>query len=63
MAGRVLTVALRALRSVGAGSLGALGEGEPAEVAAIVPAGEDAQLARAAQGWSASWRRRCRDSR
>jgi len=45
---RVLTVALRALRSAG-GGLGALEEGEPAEVAAIVPAKEDAQLARAAQ--------------
>jgi sugar diacid utilization regulator len=47
--GRVLTVALRAVRSVGPGSVGALGDGEAAEVAAIVPAGEDAQLARAAR--------------
>ena len=47
--GRVLTVALRAVRSVGSGSVGALGEGEAAEVVAIVPAGEDEQLARAAQ--------------
>ena len=47
--GRVLTVALRAVRSVGAGSVGALGEGETAEVVALVPAGEDEQLARAAQ--------------
>jgi hypothetical protein len=47
--GRVLTVALRAVRSVGSGSVGALGEGESAEVVAIVPAGEDEQLARAAQ--------------
>ena len=47
---RVLTVALRALRSTGGGSLGALAEGEPAEVAAIVPASEDGELARAAQG-------------
>jgi hypothetical protein len=47
--GRVLTVALRAVRSVGTGSVGALGEGETAEVAAIVPASEDDQLARAAQ--------------
>jgi hypothetical protein len=47
---RVLTVALRALRSVGAGSLATLGEGEQAEVAAIVPSQDDAQLARAAQG-------------
>lgn len=46
---RVLTVALRALRSVGSGALGALGTGEHAQVAAIVPAAEDAQLARAAQ--------------
>jgi hypothetical protein len=46
---RVLTVALRALRSTGGGSLGALAEGEPAEVAAIVPASEDGDLARAAQ--------------
>ncbi len=45
---RVLTVALRALRSVG-GGVGALDEAEPAEVAAIVPAEGDAQLARAAQ--------------
>ena len=47
--GRVLTVALRAVRSVGSGSVGALGEGEAAEVVALVPAGEDEQLARAAQ--------------
>jgi hypothetical protein len=47
--GRVLTVALRAVRSVGSGSVGAMGEGENAEMVAIVPAGEDAQLARAAQ--------------
>jgi hypothetical protein len=47
--GRVLTVALRAVRSVGTGSVGALGEGETAAVAAIVPAGDDVQLARAAQ--------------
>jgi hypothetical protein len=45
--GRVLTVALRAVRSVGSGSVGALGQGETAEVVAIVPAGEDVQLARA----------------
>jgi PucR family transcriptional regulator, purine catabolism regulatory protein len=48
--GRVLTVALRALRATGGGSLGALAEGELAEVAAIVPAPDDAQLARAAAG-------------
>jgi len=47
---RVLTVALRALRSVGGGPLGALGEGESAEVATIVPAVDDADLARAAEG-------------
>ncbi len=47
---RVLTVGLRALRSVGAGSLGALGEGESAEVTALVPAEDDAHLERAAQG-------------
>jgi sugar diacid utilization regulator len=47
--GRVLTVALRAVRSVGPGSVGALGDGEAAEVVSIVPAGEDAQLARAAK--------------
>ncbi len=47
--GRVLTVALRAVRSVGSGSVGALGEGETAEVVALVPTGEDEQLARAGQ--------------
>ena len=47
--GRVLTVALRAVRSVGSGSVGALGEGETAEVVALVPTGEDEQLAGAAQ--------------
>src|SRR4051794_9271466 len=47
--GRVLTIALRAVRAVGTGSVGALGEGEPAEVAAIVPTGDDKQLGRAAQ--------------
>jgi sugar diacid utilization regulator len=47
--GRVLTVAMRAVRSAGAGSVGALGKGEVAEVVAIVPASEDGQLARAAQ--------------
>ncbi|HKQ17200.1 MAG TPA: helix-turn-helix domain-containing protein, partial [Solirubrobacterales bacterium] len=47
--GRVLTVGLRAVRSVGSGAVGALGEGETAAVVAIVPAGEDEQLARAAQ--------------
>jgi hypothetical protein len=47
---RVLMVALRALRSVSGGSLAALGDGEPAEVMAIVPAGEEGVLARAGQG-------------
>jgi sugar diacid utilization regulator len=47
---RVLTVALRALRSVGGGSLGTLGQGEQAEAATIVPAADDTQLARAAEG-------------
>jgi sugar diacid utilization regulator len=47
--GRVLTIAMRSLRSVGAGSVGALGEGGAAEVVAIVPASDDGQLARAAQ--------------
>jgi sugar diacid utilization regulator len=47
--GRVLMVGMRAVRSAGAGSVGALGEDETAEVVAIVPAGEDEQLARAAQ--------------
>jgi sugar diacid utilization regulator len=47
--GRVLTVALRALRSIGAGSVGALGAGETAEVVAIVPATAEEQLGRAAQ--------------
>jgi len=47
--GRVLTVALRAVRSVGSGSVGALGAGETAEVVAIVPAAADEQLARASQ--------------
>jgi hypothetical protein len=46
---RVLMVAMRALRSAGGRALGALGEGEPAELAAIVPARDDAQLARGAQ--------------
>lgn len=47
---RVLTVGLRALRAAGAGSLGALGEGEAAEVTTLVPAADDAHLERAAQG-------------
>jgi hypothetical protein len=46
---RVLTAAMRALRSVGSGALGTLGEGEPAEVATVVAAGDDDQLGRAAE--------------
>jgi sugar diacid utilization regulator len=46
---RVLTVALRALRTAGGRALGALAEEEPAEVAAIVPAADGDQLARASQ--------------
>jgi sugar diacid utilization regulator len=46
---RVLTVALRALRSVGAGVLGALDHGETAQVSTIVSAPDDAHLSRAAQ--------------
>ncbi|HEY7142002.1 MAG TPA: helix-turn-helix domain-containing protein, partial [Methylomirabilota bacterium] len=46
---RVLTVSLRALRSVGGGALGALGNGEVAEVATIVASGDDEQLGRAAE--------------
>ena len=44
---RVLTVVLRALRSSESGTVGALADGEPAEVAAIVPAAEDDPLSRA----------------
>jgi hypothetical protein len=48
---RVLTVALRALRTVSAGSLAAsAAEGEPAEVTAIVPTADPAHIARAAGG-------------
>ena len=46
---RVLTVALRALRPAGGRPLATLAEGDPAEVAAIVRAAEDAELARGAQ--------------
>jgi len=46
---RVMTVALRALRAISPGSLAALGEeGERAEVLAVVPCGDQGQLARAA---------------
>jgi sugar diacid utilization regulator len=46
---RVLTLSVRAVRAVSTGSLAALAEEEAAEVAAIVPAPEAAQLERAAQ--------------
>ena len=47
---RVLAIALRAVRAVSSGALAAEGtqEGEGAEVVAIVPAGEDERLGRAA---------------
>jgi sugar diacid utilization regulator len=45
---RVLTLALRALQSTGRGSIAVLGEGEPAEISAIVPAADGAALGRAA---------------
>ncbi|HTT95664.1 MAG TPA: helix-turn-helix domain-containing protein [Solirubrobacterales bacterium] len=49
--GRVLTLALRALRSLAPGSLAATEGAEPhAEVAVIVPAEDDERLARAAAG-------------
>ena len=44
---RILTVAARALRSVSPGTLAALGEGDAPEVVAVVPASEEAALARA----------------
>jgi PucR family transcriptional regulator, purine catabolism regulatory protein len=47
---RVLTVAQRALRAAAPGALAALGEGESAEVIAIVPCTEAAVIARAAGG-------------
>jgi sugar diacid utilization regulator len=47
---RVMTLAVRALRAVSGGALAALAEeGERAEVVALVPADDAAQLARAAQ--------------
>ena len=51
---RVLMIAARAVRAVSAGALAAEGEhpGEGAEIVAIVPAGEDERLARAAQALS-----------
>jgi sugar diacid utilization regulator len=49
--GRVLTLALRALRSLAPGSLATTEDAEPAaEVAVIVPAEDDERLARAAAG-------------
>ena len=45
--GRVLAVSLRALRGSASGTLAGLGEGEGAEVSAIVPAAEPAVLERA----------------
>lgn len=45
---RMVTLALRALRAASRGSLAAGRDGEAAEVAAIVPSPDDAQLARAA---------------
>jgi sugar diacid utilization regulator len=47
---RVLTLTLRALRSLASGALATAEEGETAEVAVIVPAGDDERLARAAVG-------------
>jgi sugar diacid utilization regulator len=49
--GRVLTLALRALRSLASGSLAATEDSEPAaEISVIVPAEDDERLARAAAG-------------
>ena len=45
---RVLTLAIRALRSAAPGSLAALEDGDHAEVGAIVPAEDEERLARAA---------------
>jgi sugar diacid utilization regulator len=45
---RVLTVALRALRSMASGSLGSLDDSDPPEVAAIVPAEDESTLQRTA---------------
>jgi sugar diacid utilization regulator len=47
---RVMTLALRALRSLAAGSLASAEDGEAAQIAAIVPAGDDQRLDRAACG-------------
>jgi len=48
--GRVLTLAQRALRSLAPGALASAGGEETAEVAAIVPAEDDARVERAAAG-------------
>ena len=47
---RVMTLTLRALRSLAAGALASAEEGEAAEIAVIVPAEDDDRLARAALG-------------
>ena len=47
---RVLTLTLRALRSLASGALATAEEGEAAEVAVIVPAEDDERLGRAAVG-------------
>ena len=47
---RVLTLAVRALRAASRGALAAQREGEGAEIVAIVPAADDEQLARSAEG-------------
>src|SRR5215207_7636955 len=49
---RVLTLTLRALRSLASGALASAEEGEAAEVAVIVPAENDERLGRAAVGLS-----------
>lgn len=46
---RVLTVAMRVLRTQAQGTLAALGEGDAAEVTAVVPTAEEGTLGRAAQ--------------
>jgi len=46
---RVLTLSLRALRAVAPGSLAGVSDGEPVEVAMIVPAEDDERLARAGE--------------
>ena len=46
--GRLLVVALRTLRSQAQGTIAAMGEDDPAQIVAILPASDDAALARAA---------------